>query len=164
MTAEITREYNYCPRCGSALESADLFGKARAVCPNCNWVHFADPKVAVAVLIQDEGKVLLVRRAVDPYRGLWTLPAGFIEAGEDPVIAAERECLEETNLQVYVTSLIDVLYGQEHKRGAHILIAYRGEPYSGDIRPGDDVDQVAYFSQNELPPLAFASTLKILEK
>ena len=157
-------QIKFCPRCGTAVTREERFGKIHPVCPQCEWIHFNDPKVAAAVLVEQDGRVLLVRRINEPYRGMWTLPAGFVDAGEDPARAAERECLEETNLQVYVTSLIDVLYGQEHKRGAHILIAYRGEPYSGDIRPGDDVDQVAYFSQNELPPLAFASTLKILEK
>jgi len=55
--------------------------------------------VAVAVLIERDGKVLLVRRANTPQKGMWTLPAGFVDAGEDPAQAAERECLEETGLK-----------------------------------------------------------------
>ena len=84
--------------------------------------------------------MLLVRRAVDPQRGLWTLPAGFIDAGEDPIMAVQRECLEETGLEIAVTGLIEVLYGLEHPRGAHILLVYRTEIMGGELLPGDDVD------------------------
>lgn len=103
-----------------------------------------------------------MRRSNEPQRGLWTLPAGFVDAGEDPVIAAQRECLEETGLQVKITGLLDVISGLEHPRGAHILIAYRGEVIGGSLRPADDVDKVAYFPRENLPELAFKTTRKLL--
>lgn len=155
-------QINYCPRCGTAVMRAERFGRLRPVCPACSWVYFADPKVAAAVLIEQDRQVLLARRANDPYQGYWTLPAGFVDAGEDPARAAERECLEETGLEVHVSQLLDVLYGQEHVRGAHILIVYRGEIRSGEMLPADDVDRVAFFPRSALPPLAFASTQIIL--
>ena len=156
-------EVNFCLRCGTALVQADRFGRLRKVCPACNWVHFADPKVAAAALVERDDEVLLVRRSVDPARGLWTLPAGFIDAGEDPALAAERECLEETGLIVEVSELLTVLFGQEHKRGAHIVIFYRANIQSGELTAGDDVDKVAFFSRNELPPLAFNTTQRVLD-
>lgn len=134
----------------------------RPVCPGCDWVYFADPKVAVALLIKKDDQVLLVQRNNEPQRGRWSLPAGFVDAGEDPIQAAERECLEETGLYARVTSLIGVLYGQEHPRGAHILIAYRGDITGGKLAPGDDADRAAFFPLNQLPPLAFKTTEKIL--
>ena len=155
-------EMNYCPRCGSSLTQAERFGRLRPVCPQCAWIYFADPKVAAAVLVEREGKVLLARRNNEPGRGLWTLPAGFVDAGEDPARAAERECLEETGLVVQVTGLVDVIFGQEHPRGAHFVIFYRAEILSGSLAAGDDADQVAFFSQGELPRLAFSTTQKIL--
>ncbi|MEW5869279.1 MAG: NUDIX hydrolase [Chloroflexota bacterium] len=155
-------EINYCMRCGHALEQAQHFGRLRPFCPACGWIYFADPKVAVAALIEQDGLVLLVRRANDPQRGLWTLPAGFVDAGEDPEQAVVRECLEETGLQVHVCGLLGVLAGQEHARGAHILIVYQAEVTGGDLRAEDDVDQAAFFSSQALPPLAFATTQKIL--
>jgi ADP-ribose pyrophosphatase YjhB (NUDIX family) len=154
---------NYCPRCGTAVTQAERFGRLRPVCPACNWVYFADPKVAVALLIERGDDVLLVRRAVDPKRGMWTLPAGFVDAGEDPVLAAEREILEETGLHAHVTGLIDVLFGQEHPGGAHIVIFYRGQIDSGHLHAEDDVDRAAFFNRDDLPPLAFSTTRKILE-
>ena len=65
-----------------------------------NGIHFFDPKVAAAVLVERDGHVLLVRRVGEPFRGLWTLPAGFINSGDDPAEAAARERLEETGLSV----------------------------------------------------------------
>ncbi len=171
-------EIRFCPRCGTAVIQAERFGRLRPVCPGCDWVYFSDPKVAVAVLVfQDshadshpqkaggpEARVLLVRRTNEPEKGRWTLPAGFVDAGEDPVRAAERECLEETGLQVRVTGLADVLAGQEHPRGAHILIVYRGEISGGELAAGDDADRAAFFSLRRLPPLAFESTRRLLAR
>jgi 8-oxo-dGTP diphosphatase len=160
----LSDEVNFCPRCGTAVIDAMRFGAVRRVCPNCRWIYFADPKVAVAVLVERDHQVLLVRRANDPQRGFWTLPAGFVDAGEDPARAAERECVEETGLQVSVTGLVDVFAGQEHARGAHIFIVYRADVVSGREYPGDDADQVGFFSLDQLPPLAFATTEKILHR
>jgi len=155
-------QVNFCPRCGTPLQQSELFGRLRPACPECRWVYFADPKVAVAVLIVHQGKVLLARRVNDPFRGDWTLPGGFVDAGEDPARAAERECQEETGLKVQVTRLLDVIAGQEHPRGAHILIVYLGELISGNLQAGDDADGVAFFKLDQLPRLAFRSTAQIL--
>ena len=160
----IADEVNYCPRCGTPVVQAVRFGRQRAVCPQCAWVYFADPKVAVAALVLQEGKILLGQRSNEPFRGLWTLPAGFVDAGEDPVEAVVRECLEETGLQLRVTALLDLLAGQEHARGAHILIVYRGEILAGELKPGDDAEQAGFFAFQHLPPLAFESTQWILSR
>jgi ADP-ribose pyrophosphatase YjhB (NUDIX family) len=87
-----------------------------------------------------------------------------VDAGEDPAQAAERECLEETGLSVRVTELMDLISGQEHPRGAHILIVYRAEILSGNAHPGDDADCVGFFDFENLPPLAFQSTQQILKQ
>ena len=164
MTAKVNNEINYCLRCGNLLDRAERFGRLRPVCPVCDCVFFEDPKVAVAALIDHDGQVLLTRRANDPQRGLWTLPAGFVDAGEHPARALVRECLEETGLQTHIIGLFDVLHGQEHPRGAHILIVFLAEALSGSIDPGDDVDQVAFFPLNKLPPLAFSTTHEVIGK
>ena len=133
MCAKIDRDINYCLHCAHPLILTNKFGAERPTCPECGWVYFSDPKVAVAGLIISEGRVLLVRRANDPHRGLWTLPAGFIDAGEDPEFALIRECLEETGLEVSIDRLLGVISGQEHPRGANILIAYQASILSGNL-------------------------------
>ncbi len=156
------QEVNYCPRCGTAVTLAEKFGRQRAVCPNCGWIHFDDPKVAAAILVQQDGRVLLVRRVNEPFRGKWTLPAGFVDANEDPARAAERECLEETGLVVRATGVLDVIAGREHPRGADFVIVYGGELVSGDLPAADDADQAEWFERSELPPLAFRATAAVL--
>ncbi len=155
-------EVTYCPLCGTRLIFAQRFGRERRVCPQCDWVHFADPKVAAAILVEKEGRVLLVRRVNEPFRGLWTLPAGFVDAGEDPARAAERECLEETGLRVHATRVLDVVAGREHPRGADFVIVYYGEILGGEPRPADDADRVEWFERSHLPPLAFRATRRVL--
>jgi len=140
----------------------DQFGRVRMTCPKCGWIHFEDPKVAAAVLIERNKQVLLVRRANEPFKGYWTLPAGFIDAGEDPREAARRECQEETGLVVEVTRVLDVISGREHERGADFVIVYHGEALAGSMAPGDDADAVDWFALASLPPLAFHSTRQIL--
>ncbi len=152
----------YCPRCGAQVVYQEKYGKVRPVCPQCDWIHFQDPKVAAAVLIEEDGRVLLVRRANEPFRGLWTLPAGFINGGEDPAEAAERECLEETGLSVRVKRVLDVISGREHERGADFIIVYLAEVISGELVPADDADAAEWFARNALPPLAFKATQKVL--
>jgi len=158
----ILAEVRFCIRCGEALDRRELFGEMRPVCPNCQWIFFADPKVAAGVLVEIENRVLLVRRVNEPGRGLWSFPAGFVDAGEDPAGAAGRECLEETGLEVQVQELIDVIAGREHERGADIVIVYRAQITGGVLTAGDDADQAAFFSRTNLPPLAFRATRKAL--
>lgn len=125
-------------------------------------MFFSDPKVAVAVLVKRAGMVLLVQRANPPFKGLWTLPAGFVNGGEDPSVAASRECLEETGLDVKITGLIDIVAGKEHERGSDFVIFYRGEAAEGEAVADDDASAVGWFDLQNLPELAFKSTGHIL--
>jgi len=159
-----TNQVQFCPLCGTKLIFSIRAGRNRPVCPSCGWVFFPDPKVAVVAVIIKDGKVLLTRRVNTPQQGLWTFPGGFVDAGEDPAQAAQRECFEETGLRVKVTGLVDVLSGQEHPRGAHILIVYQGEILSGTINPGDDADLAEFFPLDQLPHLAFRSTQEIIDR
>jgi 8-oxo-dGTP diphosphatase len=153
----------YCSQCGNQVERSLAFGKLRPVCPACGTVHFIEPKVAAAVLVEDEGKVLLVQRAMTPNQGKWSLPAGFVDAGEDPQVAAVRECLEETGLQVRVTGLLDVISGSEHPRGADIIIVYEAEIEGGTLSPQDDADDARFFQSDSLPSLAFRATHRAVD-
>ena len=155
-------DYKYCPRCATPVIREDRYGALRAVCPNCNWIHFFDPKVAAAVLVEQDGQVLLVRRVGEPFRGFWSLPAGFINSGEDPAEAAARECLEETGLSVRVTRLYDIISGREHPNGADFVIVYQAEVIDGELQPSDDADAAEWFPRGSLPPLAFQVTKKVL--
>lgn len=154
----------FCSVCGAELERREAHGKRRPVCPQCGQVHFRDPKVAAGVLVLDGGRVLLVRRRHEPEVGRWSLPAGFVDAGEDPRRAAERECREETGYVAEAGDLIHVGYGREHAAGADLTLVYRAELVGGRAEPNDDADVVKFFRGDDLPPLAFEPTKSVLQR
>jgi ADP-ribose pyrophosphatase YjhB (NUDIX family) len=160
----MAEDIQFCPRCGHRLEQRAVYGALRPVCPACGRIHFIDPKVAVGVLIQDAGRLLLIKRGNDPERGKWSMPAGFVDAGEDPARAAEREALEETGLAVRVTGLLDVYARQRATDGSDILIVYLAQVTGGQLRPGDDAEAAGYFDPESLPELAFDSTASIIAR
>jgi len=153
----------YCSSCGSKVDERQAFGQLRPVCPSCGRVHFLDPKVGAGVLIALDGKILLVRRSVEPEIGKWTLPAGFVEGDEDPRATAYRECFEETGLEVQIGELLNVVHGREHSSGASIVIIYAGDIIGGHLEAQDDADAAEYFEATDLPPLAFEATRVAIE-
>ena len=153
----------FCPNCATPVVPRLLYGRERKTCPACGWIQFEDPKVAAGVLIEQDGQVLLVKRLNHPRQGLWSFPAGFVDAGEDPARAAERECLEETGLQARVTRLLEVVAGREHGDGADIVIVYAASIVGGSLHAGDDAAEAAFFPRSALPPLAFYATEVVLK-
>jgi ADP-ribose pyrophosphatase YjhB (NUDIX family) len=154
---------NYCPHCGDALVDKEAFGRARRFCSSCGRIIFRDHKVSAGVLVERDGKVLLVRRRMGPRQGTWSFPAGFVEFGEEPAEAAVRECYEETGLEVEITGLLAIT-GPDPDGMASIVIAYRAQVVGGEPCPGDDADQIGFFGPDELPPLAFRATRVALDK
>jgi ADP-ribose pyrophosphatase YjhB (NUDIX family) len=142
------------------METRPVGDRPRRFCPACGFIHFTDPKVGVGVLIFQEGKILLVQRAMNPEQGKWSIPAGFLDSGEDPKVTAVREVLEETNLRVEITGLVDVYFNDSvsEQGGASIFILYQAQLLSGQIKAGDDAQAAAFFGPDELPELAFTST------
>lgn len=153
----------YCIRCGTHLEIT-LYqdGHEHPVCPSCGWAYFPDPKVAAAAFLQCDEKVLLVKRVFDPMQGYWSLPAGFINAFEDPARAVEREVKEETGLDVTAGELMQVVTGREHPRGADLVLIYRVHLIGGTVEASDDAAEAAFFALDNLPPIAFRATRQAL--
>ncbi len=159
----MTPPVNYCQVCAAPMVDRMAYGKLRRVCPACGFVHFDDPKVAVVLFIEQDDRVLLVRRGINPERGKWALPAGYVDAGEDPREAAVREAREETSLEVRITRLLDVM--GPNGSGATIVLVYQAEVLRGEAQPADDVDAVLWVSRaDRLPELAFESTQAMLAR
>lgn len=156
--------YTYCPHCGAPLADGLKFGRVRRVCRYCGFTHFVEPKVAVAALVSDGARVLLVRRAAVPRIGFWALPAGYMDGDELPEEAVVREVAEETGITIRVLGLhgIAPLAGWAERRG--ILVLYAAEPIAGEAAAADDVSEVRWFAQEEIPwdELAFESTAQFL--
>jgi 8-oxo-dGTP diphosphatase len=158
------RPIQFCPYCGTHIEIKEYAGKARPVCPSCGWVYFPDPKVAVGVIVTQADQILLIQRLNSPETGKWSIPAGFMDAYEEPQKAAERECREETGLEVRTDRFMELLPGREHAHGADIFILYCAHMVGGELKAGDDAGQAGFFSMDNLPPLAdFRSTRRAIE-
>ena len=132
--------------------------KPRRICPSCRYVYFTDPKVGVGVAVVENGRLLLVKRAMNPERGKWSLPAGFVDQGEDPKETAAREALEETGLIVQIEGVLDVFHNPPGAGGASVFILYRAQVIGGRLLAGDDAADAGFFALDQLPELAFTST------
>ncbi|HIF40042.1 MAG TPA: NUDIX hydrolase [Planctomycetes bacterium] len=143
----------HCPLCGSNLKPTDWEGRTRPKCQGCGFVYFFNPASAAAGLVLDAtgGKVLLVRRRIQPFRGAWALPAGYQEIDEEPQEAVRREVSEETGLEVEVQRLLDVAWvGDDPRKPANVII-YLCTVVGGQLRAASDVSEVAWFSLTDLP-------------
>lgn len=114
--------------------------------------------MGVGVVIVEEGRLLLVRRGREPGRGLWAVPGGKVEPGEEMKVAARRETGEETGLDVEIGEVVWV--GEVIEPGYHIvLIDYAGEVIGGELRQGDDADEVRWVDLVEARDLALTPTM-----
>ena len=161
------RLFKFCPVCASRLELRTDGNDERPVCPSCGFVHYLNPAPASGAAVFRDGRLLLVKRAHEPYTGKWTIPAGFIEWGESPEETAVRELREETNLEIRIGDLFHVYAGSDDPRTRAILILYFACESIGDVVAGDDASDARWFAEHELPPddeIAFESHRRAITK
>ncbi len=152
----------HCKRCGGTTEERLTEGRARPVCRECGFVTYLDPKLAVAVVLERDGLVLLGKRGPGARAaGKWSFPAGFVERGEVVEEAAIREVREETGYSIAIGSLIALLSSSGE---TVVLAVYTGTILSGDSTPDDDLTELGWFSPGSLPELAFPHDMDILER
>jgi ADP-ribose pyrophosphatase YjhB (NUDIX family) len=143
--------WRFCPRCGSELERE----KGRVGCPSCGFIHYANSEPTACALCADErGRVLLARRANEPFRGYWDLPGGFLEEGEHPLDALRRELCEETGLEVEPLDFVGIWtdrYPYGTQVGSTLNLYWTARVVRGSPQAADDVSEVAWFAPDELP-------------
>ena len=140
-------------------------GRELEACPNDDFVLWRDPKVVTSVVIAHDGGVLLGKRSIDPGRGLWCLPGGFVNHDEDPLEAARRECREETGAEVDITRLLGVYHIAKRSASSMIGIAYEARLANGArYEPGSEMSELEVFAADQLPELAFPSHRAILDE
>jgi len=150
-------DVRFCMACGAAMSTERVAGVDRRVCGGCGRVHYVDPKVAVGVAVFRDDELLLVRRVMEPGRGQWALPAGFVDAGEDPRVTAAREVREEAGVEVEVEAVTEV-FRNPPEHGGSLFILYAARWLAGEPVAGDDADAAGFFPRDALPPMIFAST------
>lgn len=158
------RQAKHCPLCGAGLARTQVEGRERARCTHCRFVLYENPSCAAAGMVVDpHGRILLVRRAIEPFRGQWALPAGYQEIDEDPAITAAREILEESGIEVEILRLIDLLFLPGQRVKPANLAVYLCRPTGGTLRNGDDTLEAAWFDPDALPSdLGFDNGPRIL--
>jgi ADP-ribose pyrophosphatase YjhB (NUDIX family) len=158
-----SHEWNWCPWCGHKLVERHIFHADRMACPSCDFIYFPRPNVVVMVIVEHEGKILLGRRNMEPGRGKWTFVGGFVNREETVAQAAVREVKEETGLDVELDGLVGVydelvaglvlpVYGAHVKHANADLTAQAHE-----------IGDLAFFSLDALPELAFVGDTQIIE-
>jgi 8-oxo-dGTP diphosphatase len=154
------RPYSFCPMCGGALEPRAIKQNEpeRLVCVRCGFVFYLDPKVAVGTIIRDDNdRIVLVKRAIEPGYGKWVYPGGYVDRGELVRDAAVREAREESGLHVRLGRLINVY---SYPGRAPVVIVYEATIAGGTLCADDECLEARLFEPHEIPwgELAFPST------
>lgn len=153
----------FCSNCGATVAHKIPAGDSlpRFVCDACNTIHYQNPRMIVGCVPVWEDKVLLCKRAIDPRRGLWTVPAGFMENGETLDVGAARETLEEANARVEIGQLYAV-FNIPHVNQVYLL--FLAKLLDLDFHPGEESLETRLFREDEIPwdQLAFATVRNTL--
>jgi 8-oxo-dGTP diphosphatase len=157
--------WRWCPRCRTELGGDE----SRVECPSCGFVCYASSKPTAGALVVDEqGRVLLGRRRGEPFAGCWDIPGGFLEEGEHPLDGMRRELREETGLDVEPIEFLGVWmdrYGGDSTAQATLNLYWTARAVAGEPEAADDVTDLRWFAPDELPgrdELAFENVPKVL--
>lgn len=136
--------------------SVDKDQHQRIQCTHCGFIEYRNPKVVVGSVVRKEKKVLLCKRAIDPGKGLWTIPAGYLEVGETAEQGAIREAREEANAKIALHGLLSVYSVHQQSQ---ILLIYRADLVGSDCSAGSESSDVRLFSWENIPwsSIAFPS-------
>ena len=159
-------EFHFCPVCGGFLETRLLKegDPPRHVCGACGFVFYLDPKLAVGTIVSDErGRVVLVKRAIEPGYGKWVFPGGYVDRGEEVQLAAVREAREETGLDVRIDRLINIY---SYTGRTPVIVVYAATMTGGSLGCDDEGLEAKFFEPEAIPwdELAFRSTHEALRE
>ena len=147
---------NFCPRCGTALISQLEGGRERPACPavGCRYFHFGDYSIGCGGVVIRDNKGLLIQRGLNPNRGAWQIPGGYVESDEEIVDAVEREVLEEAGVEARVQDVVAFRHSIAGSIGgpsANVYVVFRMIPVSGEPRfDGEETIGAGYFSLEEI--------------
>jgi len=159
----MTKHPQYCSACGSKLTRKKIDGRIRDICTACKKIAYRNPiPVAAALVVDKQDRLLLVKRKIEPKRGMWCLPMGFAEINETIQESALRELKEEAGIDGRVISLLDLLSSKSELYGDMLVVTFHIEHTAGVTQAGDDAEEAKWFPLSALPPLAFSSNQKAL--
>lgn len=158
------KKRKYCPYCSDAISQQKEGDVLRDYCTSCKMYFYDNPLPVASTIVVHKREVLLVKRKFDPYKGMWCLPSGFAETGERIESAALRELNEETGINGKIIDFVcaDSIYNNIY--GDLIFITYEAEWIENDLQAGDDAEEVRFFPLQNIPPLAFESNTKAVNR
>ncbi len=154
--------WNYCPICGRPLAASHDGESQRPHCQACRRFYYLNPVPAACCFVSRGADLLFVRRAIEPCRGQWSFPGGFVEIGETTEEAARRELFEETGLRGSGFHLIGASTQPSRLSGAVTVLGYAVARWEGELTPASDALDAAFFAPDQRPPLAFQAHRDLL--
>lgn len=153
-------EVRFCALCGAELELRTILPdrKDHGMCPRCGFIFFPSAKLVAGCVIVDAGRVLLLRRGIEPALGKWTFPGGFVNFGESAAEAAIRETLEEVGMRVVLGPVLGVYFDPHNSKAC--IATYLARPSEDEPQLSEEALEVRYFAPEEIPwgEIAFRST------
>jgi ADP-ribose pyrophosphatase YjhB (NUDIX family) len=133
--------------------------RERMVCADCGYVAYENPKVVVGSVVVADDRVLMCRRAIEPRKGFWTLPAGYMELGETLEEGAAREALEEAEAAITIEGILGVFSISRIGQVQVIFRAHFSDPGVPVYGAGPESLEVRLFAPDEIPwdDIAFPS-------
>ena len=156
-------KYKFCPICSEGLSKGFIEERDREYCKKCGWIRYLNPIPVVACIVEKRGELLLIKRGIEPKKGSWALPGGFVEFDETPYVAAERELKEETGLKSIAEKIVGVELQKSSMYGYVLVIGVSLKTKEGTLIAGDDAMDVKFFKKNDLPFIPFLSHKKLIE-
>ena len=156
--------FKFCPLCRYYLHGKQVDGHKRLVCQKCGWIYYENPlPVAVCVVKNREGKILIAKRNLKPGVNKWALPGGFVESGETPETACLRELEEETGLKGKIKRLIGIYIQKTRYYGSLLVVGYEVSISKDKLFLNNELKEAEFFSKKNLPIIPFLSHRKIIE-
>ncbi|MBO8159900.1 NUDIX hydrolase [Thermosyntropha sp.] len=150
-------KYKYCPMCAKELNQGLRYGRIRQYCSNCGFIYYENPLPTTVAIAELNGKLLLIKRGIEPLKGIWTFPSGFMELDETPEESCLRELKEETGMTGRIEDLIGVFHNKTPMYGDIISLIYYIKLDTGIPTPGDDAEGAALINISEINDLGFNS-------
>ena len=159
-------DFIYCPKCGTKLDRKEIGAVSRNYCPGCQYVQYINPLPGVSVLIEKDRQLLIGKRVPNGIaRGKWCLPCGFVEHHENYLQAAHREVLEETGLEIKITSLVSVTSNWLTPDLHTVVTVLTAKVVSGTPVAADDLVKLEWIDKRDsLPPMAFEADEFIIKR
>lgn len=164
MSINTKQRFFFCPKCGGTLKYCKHNDRLRLTCFSCSYIFYENPIVGVAaIILNEDGHILLGKRRIGKYQGMWCIPCGYLEYDEDVYTGVIRETKEETNLDIEPVKIFTVQSNFHDPECHSVGIWFLCQVIGGKLHAGDDLSDLAYFDLFSYPSMAFPTDIKVIK-